>query len=119
MLNPRRLGVLRTVGAVILQKGEWIACRQELLVRIAEVCEVAGRDLIYTKGLTKGKAGTATWICCEDDGLQFACACKNSSNCSFRCKVGSPSVSLYCNVYAIALAHNVMSCKVVAALLRL
>jgi len=71
---------------VILQKGEWIACRQELLVRIAEVCEVAGRDFIYTEGLTKGKAGTATWICCEDDRLKFACACKNGSNCSFRCK---------------------------------
>ena len=89
MLNPRRLSMLRVVGAVMLQKGQWIACRQELLVRIAEVCEVAGRDFIYTKGLTKGKAGTATWICCEDDKLKFACACKNSSNCSFRCKVGS------------------------------
>jgi len=63
MLKPRRLSVLRAVGAVMLQQGQWIACRQELLVRIAEVCEVAGRDFIYTKGLTKGKAGTATWIC--------------------------------------------------------
>jgi len=79
---------------------------------------VAGRDFIYTKGLTKGKAGTATWICCEDDGLKFACACKNSSNCSFRCKVGSFSVLLYYNVCAIAVAHDVMSCKVLAALLR-
>jgi len=34
-LNPRRLSVLRVVGAVMLQKGQWIACRQELLVRIA------------------------------------------------------------------------------------
>jgi len=85
MLNPRRLSVLQEVGAVMLQQGEWIACRQELLVRIAEVCEVAGRDFIYTKGLTKGKEGTLTWICCQDDGLMFACACKNSSNCSFRC----------------------------------
>ena len=37
--------------------------------------EVAGRDFIYTKGLTKGKEGTSTWICCLDDGLTFACAC--------------------------------------------
>ena len=80
---------------------------------------MAGRDFIYTKGLTKGKAGTATWICCEDDKLKFACACKNSSNCSFRCKVGSFSVLLYYNVCAIALAHDVMSSKVVAGLLRL
>jgi len=83
MLNPRRLSVLREVGAVMLQQGEWIACRHQLLVRIAEVCEVAGHDFIYTKGLTKGKEGTLTWICCQDDGLMFACACKNSSNCSF------------------------------------
>jgi len=86
MLNPRRLSVLREVGAVMLQEGAWIACRQELLVCIAEVCEVAGRDFIYTKGLTKGKEGTSTWICCLDDGLVFACACKHSSNCAFRCK---------------------------------
>jgi len=59
MLNPRRLSVMRAVGAVMLQKGQWIACRQELLVRISEVCEVAGHDLIYTKGLTKGKTGTS------------------------------------------------------------
>jgi len=77
-------------------------------VRIAEVCEVAGRDFIYTKGLTKGKEGTSTWICWQDDGLMFACACKNSSNCSFRCKVGSPAVFLYCYVCAIPLAHDVM-----------
>jgi len=50
MLNPRRLSVLRAVGTVMLQKGQWIAYRQELLVRITEVCEVAGRDFIFTKG---------------------------------------------------------------------
>ena len=88
-------------------------------MRIAEVCEVAGRDFIYTKGLTKGKAGTATWICCEDDGRKFACACKNSSNCSFRCMVGSFSVLLYYDVCVIAVAHDVMSYKVLAALLLL
>ena len=70
--------------AVVAEWLERSACRQELLVRIAEVCEVAGRDFIYTKGLTKGKEGTSTWICCQDDGLMFVCACKNSSNCSFR-----------------------------------
>ena len=32
-------------------------------LRIAEFCEVARRDFIYTKGLTKGKEGTSTWIC--------------------------------------------------------
>jgi len=103
MLNPRRLTVLREAGAVLLQQGAWIACRQELLVRIAEFCEVAGRDFIYTKGLTKGKEGTSTWICCLDDGLNFACACKHSSNCTFRCKVGISAVLLYCYVCAIPL----------------
>ena len=116
MLNPRRLSVLREVGAVLLQQGAWIACRQELLVRIAEFCEVAGRDFIYTKGLTKGKEGTSTWICCLDDGLTFACACKHSSNCTFRCKVGSPALFLYCYVCTIPLAHHVLSCTLVAAL---
>ena len=31
MLNPRTLSVLLEVGAVMLQKGQWIACRQEPL----------------------------------------------------------------------------------------
>lgn len=96
LLNPRRLSELRSEGAVLLQTDDWIACREELLVRIAEVCEVAGRDFIYTKGLTKGKKDTATWICCEDDGLKFACACKNSNNCTFRCKVCSPCLLSHC-----------------------
>ena len=38
-------------------------------MRIAEFCEVAGRDFIYTKGLTKGKEGTSTWIYYLDDEL--------------------------------------------------
>jgi len=50
MLNPRRLSVLRAVGAVMLQKGQWIACRQELLVRIAEVCEWPGAILSTQRG---------------------------------------------------------------------
>jgi len=76
MLNPRRLSVLREVGAVMLQQGEWIACRQELFARF---------HFIYTNGLTENKEGTLTWICCQDDGLMFSCACKNNSNYSFRC----------------------------------
>ena len=50
MLNPRRLSELREVGTVMLQQGEWIACRHQLLVRIAEVCEVAGRDSSTRRG---------------------------------------------------------------------
>ena len=85
-------------------------------MRIAEFCEVAGRDFIYTKGLTKGKEGTSTGICCLDDRLTFACACKHSSNCTFRCKVGSPALFLYCYVCAIPLAHHVLSCTLVDVL---
>jgi len=38
MLNPRRLSVLREVGAVMLQQGAWIACRQELWTRLVQAC---------------------------------------------------------------------------------
>jgi len=65
-----------------------VACKAELTVRTAEVCEKVGRDFIYTNGLKRGVPGTATYVVCENNPLIFKAACKNGVNCAFHVKAG-------------------------------
>ena len=55
----------------MLSSGDELACKAELTVRTAEVCEKGGRDFIYTNGLKRGVHGTATYVVCENSPLFF------------------------------------------------
>jgi len=102
LLHPRRLCEIRADGAKMLSSGDEVACKAELTVRTAEVCEKVGRDFIYTNGLKRGVPGTATYVVCENNPLIFKAACKNGVNCAFHVKVRSYITCIHTCMHADA-----------------